>query len=203
MRVRPGGGEANRTIQRTVQHLNHFSANRSKGDRLHKVTEAGSAPTRRGRVCGLSVTDARMLVFIKSAHKYGNETRWSFLSEKIDQEKKRKIWDVTIQHSTIARRVKKSAKLLYRWKTLLMQICVVSRAKKTYRVRVVSNWPVLLEKFIWTTKIFPKQDSVLCWEPDYFNKRKLYNHLKQKKNCHVETEENCFRQHVLGFVIDM
>ena len=68
-----------------------LSANRSKGDRLHKVTEAGSAPTRRGRVCGLSVTDARMLGFIKSAHKYGNETRWSFLSEKIDQEKKIKI----------------------------------------------------------------------------------------------------------------
>ena len=132
-----GWGESN--YSRTAQHLNHFSADRSKGDRLHRVTEAGCTPTRRGRVCGLSVTDARMLVFIKSAHKYGNETRWSFLSKKIDQEKKRKIWEVTIQHSTIARRVKKSSKLLYRWKNLLMQICVVSRAKKTYRVQVVSS----------------------------------------------------------------
>ena len=59
-----------------------LGANRSKGDRLHKVTEAGSAPTRQDRVCGLSVTDARMFVCIKSAHKDGSETRWSFLSGK-------------------------------------------------------------------------------------------------------------------------
>ena len=40
---------------------------------------------------------------------------------------------------------------------------------------------------------FSKKDSVLCCEPDHFNKRKLYNYLEQKKSYHAETEENFFR----------
>jgi hypothetical protein len=41
----------------------------------------------------------------------------------------------------------------------------------------------------------PKKDLVLCWEPDYFNKHKLYNHLEKKKKLpvyHAELEENSF-----------